>query len=273
MLKEKWSHLWAACCMFSRLPLWRIWCAPAPAYAYTVHHWMVAGGLLAALMGGVAFFGAYPWMPVPLAVLFLMLGNLFLTGAFHEDGLADFFDGFGGGTSRERILEIMKDSHIGSYGVLALIGYFLLLFVSIGEWASDFYGLYQAPLACFLIYVVTAVWSRFWASFVPATLSYARTAEAAKVKTVYAPWSVATYIYMGVVAVVTFVLFQLLFPYDLKGLIAWFVAPMLVLAVVYRLMQKNIQGYTGDCCGATVLLCELSMHLTMAFLAYRHITF
>lgn len=271
MLKEKWSHLWAACCMFTRLPLWRIWCAPAEAYAYTVHHWMVAGGLLAAFMACLTFFGVYPWVPVSLTVLFLILGNLFVTGAFHEDGLADFFDGFGGGTSRERILEIMKDSHIGTYGVLALMGYFLLLFVSIGEWTSDFEGLYHAPLACVLVYVVTAVWSRFLASFVPATLDYARTAETAKVKTVYAPWSVATYTYMGVVAALTFVAFLLLFPYSMKGLIAWFVVPMLVLVVLYRTMKKNIQGYTGDCCGAAVLLCELSMHITMAILAYQHV--
>ena len=48
-----------------------------------------------------------------------MIARLLITGCLHEDGLADFFDGFGGGTSRERILVIMKDSHIGSYGAVS----------------------------------------------------------------------------------------------------------------------------------------------------------
>lgn len=271
MLKEKISHLWAACCLFSRLPLWRIWCAPAEAYAYAVHHWILAGGIVATLLGGIAFFLLYPWISVPLSVLFLLVGGFFLTGAFHEDGLADFFDGFGGGTSKERILEIMKDSHIGTYGVLALISYFGLTFVSIGEWATDFYELYQAPLACFLVYVMTAIWSRFLASFIPATLDYARTAETAKVQTVYAPWTWPTYVYMSVLAMLAFVGFLLVFPYSLNGLMAWFTVPMVVVGILYYVMKKNIQGYTGDCCGAAVLLCELSMHVTMAVLAYQHI--
>src|SRR5574344_2931621 len=53
--------------------------------------------------------------------------SLLLTGALHEDGFADFCDGFGGGTDRGKILVIMKDSHIGTYGVIGLVLYFLLL--------------------------------------------------------------------------------------------------------------------------------------------------
>lgn len=68
------------------------------------------------------------WFPIPVAVLLAFCARLFLTGALHEDGLADFFDGFGGGRDREGILRIMKDSHIGSYGVLGLILYYLLAF-------------------------------------------------------------------------------------------------------------------------------------------------
>ena len=72
-------------------------------------------------------FGASHILPFPIAVICAVIVRLFVTGAFHEDGLADFFDGFGGGTDRQRILTIMKDSHIGTYGVLALIFYFALL--------------------------------------------------------------------------------------------------------------------------------------------------
>ena len=73
-------------------------------------------------------YGASLVVPWPLAVLAAIVVRLLMTGALHEDGLADFCDGFGGGGSdRQRILDIMKDSHIGTYGVLGLVLYLLLL--------------------------------------------------------------------------------------------------------------------------------------------------
>lgn len=269
---EKLSHLWAACCLFTRLPLWRIWSVPSECYPYAVHHWMVAGGLISACWGGLVFFGVYSWFPVSITILLLMLGNLFISGAFHEDGLADFFDGFGGGTTKERILEIMKDSHIGTFGVLGLTGYFIGTYVSMLEWSSDFHGLYHAPLACFEVYVAIAVWCRFLSSFLPATLSYARNAETAKVKMIYAPWKKSTYVYMFAVAIGSFALFCTLFPYRLEWMLLLFLTPVVIFALLYCYIKGKIQGYTGDCCGAVVLLCELSMNVVMAVLAYNHIT-
>ena len=78
--------------------------------------------------GSIIWFGSKV-MPFPIILLAAIAVRLLLTGALHEDGLADFFDGFGGGgTNRTRILAIMKDSHIGTFGVLSLIFYFALLF-------------------------------------------------------------------------------------------------------------------------------------------------
>src|SRR5699024_601639 len=62
-----------------------------------------------------------------------MLATIWLTGAFHEDGLADMFDGFGGGWTKEQILSIMKDSRIGTLGVAGLVGILALKFVSLNE--------------------------------------------------------------------------------------------------------------------------------------------
>ena len=77
-------------------------------------------------MAGVYGLASYVF-PAEAAAILALAARLLVTGALHEDGLADFFDGFGGGTDRSRILAIMKDSHIGSYGVIGLICYFLLL--------------------------------------------------------------------------------------------------------------------------------------------------
>ena len=60
-------------------------------------------------------------VPIDVAAALTLAGSFVLTGGLHEDGLADTADGFGGGQTRERKLEIMRDSRIGSYGVLALI--------------------------------------------------------------------------------------------------------------------------------------------------------
>ena len=115
----------AAFIFFTRLPLWR-WLHPSPeAYKHVVVYWPVVGWLTAGVSAGVLY-AASLVLPVTLAVWSAVAARLLLTGALHEDGLADFFDGFGGGgRDRTRILAIMKDSHIGTYGVIALIVYLL----------------------------------------------------------------------------------------------------------------------------------------------------
>jgi cobalamin synthase len=60
-------------------------------------------------------------LPLPASVFCAIVFAAFITNGFHEDGLADSFDGFGGGWTKDRVLEIMRDSRIGTYGTLALI--------------------------------------------------------------------------------------------------------------------------------------------------------
>lgn len=77
------------------------------------------GALIGALTGAVFFAGSLVWPPV-VAVLVSVAAGLLLTGCFHEDGFADACDGLGGGSTRERALEIMRDSRLGTYGVAGL---------------------------------------------------------------------------------------------------------------------------------------------------------
>ncbi|MEM1180101.1 MAG: adenosylcobinamide-GDP ribazoletransferase, partial [Acidobacteriota bacterium] len=80
----------------------------------------LVGGLVGTLAGVVAWGGAHLW-PLWLAVLVALAFEALLTGAFHEDAVADYFDAIGGGWTREDILRILKDSRIGSFGALGLI--------------------------------------------------------------------------------------------------------------------------------------------------------
>lgn len=78
------------------------------------------GGLVGCLGAGIDLAGEALW-PRAVAVLLLLIVEARLTGAFHEDAVADFCDGMGGGQTPERIRAIMKDSRIGSYGALGLM--------------------------------------------------------------------------------------------------------------------------------------------------------
>lgn len=80
----------------------------------------VVGGFIGCI-GGLVLWSAGLFWPRIVAVLLLLIVEARLTGAFHEDAIADFCDGFGGGLTAERIREIMKDSRIGSYGALGLM--------------------------------------------------------------------------------------------------------------------------------------------------------
>lgn len=83
-------------------------------------HWFAAVGLGLGVMAA-ALLGALSWvLPQSVAVILTLIALIAITGALHEDGLADSLDGLGGGRTPERALDIMRDSRIGSYGALGL---------------------------------------------------------------------------------------------------------------------------------------------------------
>ena len=125
--KNKWYQvLWAALIFFTRLPFWRVYQPPQACYKAVVEFWPLTGWLTGGAMAATLYLVSLV-LPWPVAVIAAIIVRLLITGALHEDGLADFLDGFGGGGDRDRILAIMKDSHIGTYGVLGLILYLSLL--------------------------------------------------------------------------------------------------------------------------------------------------
>ena len=86
----------------------------------SARHFALVGACVGAFGGAVFWAAAHLW-PATLAVLLSMVATVWITGAFHEDGLADTCDGLGGAVSRQRALDIMKDSRLGTYGTLGLL--------------------------------------------------------------------------------------------------------------------------------------------------------
>ena len=119
--------LLAAIMMFTRLPLWRIVNVDKRYFMDVIKYWPLVGFLTGTATGGVLWVAAQV-VPLEVACILAIIARVLLTGALHEDGLADFFDGFGGGTSKDKILAIMKDSHIGCYGTIGLVLYFILYY-------------------------------------------------------------------------------------------------------------------------------------------------
>lgn len=241
----------AAVMFFTKLPLWRWFNPPAEAFRHTVEYWSLTGLLTGSVMAATLWVCSLV-MPVTAAVVIAVSARLLLTGALHEDGLADFFDGFGASSERDRILEIMKDSRIGSYGVIALIIYFLLL--------TSLLGSMPVSIVCAGI-IAGDVWSKSCSSMLINLLPYCRTAAQAKNKLVYNPMSVGHIVFSITVGLLSLLLLPYVFMLAAAG-------PVIVVAIMTRFLRSRIGGYTGDCCGATFLLSELSFYLILAIISF-----
>lgn len=253
---SKWyDRLWAALIFFTRLPFWRLHQPPREAYQSVVEFWPLAGWLTSGVMAGVLY-GSSLLFSYEIAILLAITSRLLLTGALHEDGLADFFDGFGGGgQDRQRILDIMKDSHIGTYGVLSLIVYFALLF----------FTLHSLPplIAAFSILAIDP-YAKMVSAQVIQLMPYARTEETAKNKTVYRRFSVAADIGLSIQGLLPIGIYLWLMHERIDWTLLIFL-PCLTMYFLYLLIWHRLRGYTGDCCGALFLLTELSAYLVVTY--------
>jgi adenosylcobinamide-GDP ribazoletransferase len=248
------DRIWASLIFFTRLPFWRLHEPPKECYKTVVEHWPLTGWITGGAMAATLWFGSMV-MPYPVVIVLAILVRLLITGALHEDGLADFLDGFGGGGSdRHRILDIMKDSHIGTYGVLGLIVYELLL-------AAALYSMNSTMAA------LTVLAADPYAKMVTAQLilmmPYARREEEAKSKTVYRKFNTKEGISLAIQGLLPMVAF--LYLTGLSWHLIIFI-PAIVMYFLYLLIWHRLHGYTGDCCGAVCLLVELTVYLVVCAL-------
>lgn len=254
------NNLLAALMFFTRLPFHKIKQVPSESFSHVTGWWSITGWLT----GGVSaltFFIFYQFVSLEIAVILAMLSRVLITGALHEDGLADFIDGFGGGTDRDSTLRIMKDSHIGTYGVIGLIFYFLLTFVLIINTEVQYIP---------ILLLTSDVFCKCVSSHIVYFLPYARPETESKNRTVYShPTALEETLTLvsgfGVLLLIPsgigFIGGIIPVPYSL----VFTVLPVGVFFLLVLLFKKRLIGYTGDCCGAMFLLTELSFRLMQAF--------
>lgn len=195
--------------------------------------WFPAVGALVGAAQAAVLLLAALLLPPLAAALLALAAALMITGAFHEDGLADAVDGLGGGYTRERVLTIMKDSRIGSFGAAALIIALALQAVALAE-------LVAVPAAIIAAHAA----SRFVALSIMATQDYVRDDDSARAK------PMATRIGLGGLcfAAVAVLLPALFLPWQAACAGA---GAMLVARLYWGwVCQRRLGGYTGDMLGA-----------------------
>jgi adenosylcobinamide-GDP ribazoletransferase len=200
-------------------------------------------GLVVGLVAAAVFGLAHLVFSHGIAVIASMVATLWLTGAFHEDGLADAMDGLGGGWTKEQALTIMKDSRIGTYGAIALVMSLLTKFTVLSELPAIWLP---------VVLVAAHALSRFAAVLVIYLQTYVR--DTGKAKPLAQSISMSELALAGLFGLAPLVLLQ---PHWLWGLLP----VALVWLLFSRKLKQRLGGYTGDCLGAMQQLCEVAFYL------------
>lgn len=244
-VKQQLNLFFLALGFFSRIPM-PAWVEYSPenlnraSRYFTLVGWLL-GGLVA-----LVFIAADYLFSISISLWLAMVFSLLLTGAFHEDGLADTADGFGGAFAREKKISIMKDSRIGTYGaaalVMALLGKYLLLIENT-----------QIALGIFVAYAL----SRAVAASLVFDMRYVADEDGSKSKPLANNQSKNDLVILLASCLPIFLLL-----YWQKA--ALIIATLILVRYTAKFyFQKQIGGYTGDCLGAAQQVSELVIYAVL----------
>jgi adenosylcobinamide-GDP ribazoletransferase len=204
-------------------------------------------GALIGLLGWGFVHLVHPFASADLCIVLLMSFSMLLTGAFHEDAVADAFDAFGSQWTKERILDVMKDSRIGTYGTLAVVMMTLLKFIMLRDIGVANIG----P-----VFVVAHILSRWISLPMLCCLPYPKGSAGMGKAFVE---GLATISWRAVIPGTLFALFVAVFAFGMTGL--YFMLGVSVVGLLSGLYYyRKLQGATGDCLGTTTLLSELVIY-------------
>ena len=245
MLRAELAYFFAALRFFTRIPV-PAWVGHSQEQLDKSVRYFPAVGVLVGGLGALVTVLALKLLPSSVAVLLGMLTTILLTGAFHEDGLADAADGFGGGWEKAQVLTIMKDSRIGSYGAVALVLVLSLKYHAVQGLAWEL----MAPAL-----IAGHAGSRFASTVLIHVLDYVRDDETGRTKPLGQHTGRGELALAGVFGLVPFVFL----PWE-SALLAIALA-VLVTVLAGRYFRRRIGGYTGDCLGATQQVAEVAIYL------------
>ncbi len=248
-MKRQVHYFFTALMFFSRIPCPK-WIDHSPEILNKSSRYFSLVGIIIGSIASLGFFGSSFIFPSDIAIIISMIASVWVTGAFHEDGFADVCDGFGGGWTKEKILTIMKDSRLGTYGVAGLIFILALKFLAL-------YHLHELSVNLIIVIISGHAVSRFIATILLYTHEYVRDIDTAKIKPTTQQMSTKSLLISGVFGVLPLFFFQ-----------KWFVFLALIpLLLVYwymaRFFKRWIGGQTGDCAGALQQVAEVVFYLSI----------
>ncbi|WP_343741201.1 adenosylcobinamide-GDP ribazoletransferase [Herbaspirillum huttiense] len=234
---------------FTRLPVPR-WVGFQPHWLQHATRYFPLVGWIVAWACALVYLLAVQFWPQMVAVLLSTAAGIWLTGAFHEDGFADVCDGLGGAVSRERALEIMRDSRLGSYGVIGIVALLLAKLAALQA---------LLPLQVLAVLGMAHPLSRWLATCLIWRMDYVR--EEGKVKPLAQQVGQGEFLLATLFAVLPVIGVIAL------GMMSWQrIAAGVLLAAVATLwlaarFRRRLGGYTGDCLGAVQQLSETAFYL------------
>ncbi|MCP3654970.1 adenosylcobinamide-GDP ribazoletransferase [Herbaspirillum sp.] len=234
---------------FTRLPIPR-WVGFQPHWLQHATRYFPLVGWIVAWACALVYLLAVQFWPQMVAVLLSTAAGIWLTGAFHEDGFADVCDGLGGAVSRERALEIMRDSRLGSYGVIGIVALLLTKLAALQA---------LLPLQVLAVLGMAHPLSRWLATCLIWRMEYVR--EEGKVKPLAQQMGQGEFLLATLFAVLPVIGVIAL------GMMSWQrIAAGALLAAVATLwlaarFRRRLGGYTGDCLGAVQQLSETAFYL------------
>jgi adenosylcobinamide-GDP ribazoletransferase len=248
------AELLAALTFLTRLPIPFTRTLDLPPMAVAMRMFPVAGALIGCLSALVLMLTKYAGLPALLAAAVTLAATAMLTGALHEDGLADVADGFGGGRSIEDRLAIMDDSRIGAYGTIAL----MLMFLARAAVLEQLY--YLEPMTMAVALAAAAGFSR---ALIVDLMWATRPARSSGLSaSVGRPSRRDALIALLVGGVGAFIAVS--FAISPERAIIAIIAGGVALAAMRALAMRKIGGQTGDVCGATQVLTEIAMLSVLA---------
>lgn len=232
--------------MYSRIPMPQAdW--DAMQMRYVMCFFPLVGVAIGAVVFGVSKLCAFLTLPSLLTAVFLILLPILISGGIHLDGFMDVCDALGSAQEKERKLEIMKDSHVGSFAVLGLV---VLMLLQLGAW-------HEIPIKVLQVLAIGFVLSRALSGYLVVREKAARkeglnamfSGAAEKNKT-----KLVLYIYMAACVVCMLLC-------SVPAGIAAVAAAVVCVWLIPRMAKRQFGGWTGDLAGFFLQVCELCMAL------------
>lgn len=254
IMGEQLNLFYLALSFFTRLPIPQSMRYSAELLNKANRYFSLVGLLLASILA-VCYWLTSQTLPVSVSVLITMVLSILLTGAFHEDGLADMADGIGGAFDVEKRLAIMKDSRIGTYGSVALILALALKFALLFSLAE------QGTLVLICALFLGASLSRALAASLISSLPYVSDESSSKSKPLAQNQSKQELFIVVIIGVLPLMLYSTIVA------LSCLLTLLLFRQLFSRWLRVKIGGFTGDCLGAAQQIAELLIYFVLvAFL-------